>query len=262
MALLPTFSILGSGPTVLMLHDADGDYLTFAPQVEMLASAGYRAVAWNMPGYGHSAPIEPYTFKGLAQSCVALIEALQCGPVTLVGHGMGAMLALEVAVRRAEVVNRLVLCAGGPALDAQAVQDWVVPREQALKALDAGGNMEQLAQTLVPQCIGTGALPEGVRLAGHAMGQVFPGAYRRALEALPTFDRGAAALAHLIMPVLLVGGEQDRCTPPAALQALAQVLPDAQTVLLPHVGHWPQLEDPEGFDAALLDFLAQRRTLH
>lgn len=166
MALLPTFSILGSGPTVLMLHDADGDYLTFAPQVEMLASAGYRAVAWNMPGYGHSAPIEPYTFKGLAQSCVALIEALQCGPVTLVGHGMGAMLALEVAVRRAEVVNRLVLCAGGPALDAQAVQDWLAPRERALDAAQQpGGSMQQLAQTLVPQCIGPGALPEGVRLA-------------------------------------------------------------------------------------------------
>ena len=46
------------------------------------------------------------------------------------------------------------------------------------------------------------------------------------------------------------------------LEALAQVMPDAQTVLLPHIGHWPQLEDPEGFDAALLDFLAQRRVLH
>jgi len=91
---------------------------------------------------------------------------------------------------------------------------------------------------------------------------VYPGAYRRALEALPTFDRGAAALAQLTMPVLLVGGAQDRCTPPAAVQALAQVLPDAQTLLLPHVGHWPQLENPDGFDAALLDFLAQRRVLH
>ena len=161
MALLPTFSILGSGPTVLMLHDADGDYLTFAPQVEMLASAGYRAVAWNMPGYGHSAPIEPYTFKGLAQSCVALIEALQCGPVTLVGHGMGAMLALEVAVRRAEVVNRLVLCAGGPALDAQAVQDWLAPRERALDAAQQpGGSMQQLAQTLVPQCMAPAPCPK------------------------------------------------------------------------------------------------------
>ena len=59
MAVLPTFTTLGSGPTVLMLHDADGDHLTFAPQVETLASTGYRAVAWDMPGYGHSPPIEP-----------------------------------------------------------------------------------------------------------------------------------------------------------------------------------------------------------
>lgn len=263
MAVLPTFTTLGSGPTVLMLHDADGDHLTFAPQVETLATAGYRAVAWDMPGYGHSAPVEPYTFKALAQRCLALIDALQGGPVTLVGHGMGAMVALEVAVRAPSQVNRMVLCAGGPPLDAQAVEDWVTPRLRALQALEAGGSMEQLAQTLVPQFIGTGALPEGVRLASHALAQVYPGAYRRALEAMPTFDRGAAALAHLAMPMLLVGGDQDHCTPPAALQALAQVLPDAVTLQLPHVGHWPQLEDPEGFDGALLDFLAQRaRLLH
>ena len=262
MAALPTFTTLGSGPTVLMLHDADGGHLTFAPQVETLASAGYRAVAWDMPGYGRSAPVEPYTFKALAQSCLALIEALQCGPIALVGHGMGAMVALEAAVRAPSQVSRLVLCAGGPALDAQATEDWVNPRLQALKALDSGGNMEQLAQTLVPRFIGTGALPEGVRLASHALAQVYPGAYRRALEALPLFDRGAAALAHLNVPTLLLGGDLDRCTPPDALEALAQVLPDAQTLSLPHVGHWPQLEDPEGFDGALLDFLARRRLLH
>ena len=118
MSLIPVFSALGAGPTVLMLHDADGGHRTFAPQVEVLASSGYRAVAWDMPGYGHSAPIDPYAFKGLAERCLALVEALQCGPVTLVGHGMGAMLALEVAVRQPAQVGRLVLCAGGPALDA------------------------------------------------------------------------------------------------------------------------------------------------
>ena len=259
MVALPAFSTLGCGPTVLMLHDADGGHVTFAPQVETLASAGYRAMAWDMPGYGHSAPVEPYTFKALAQRCLALIDALQCGPVTLVGHGMGAMVALEVALRSPARVSGLVLCAGGPVLDAAAVQAWVAPR---LQALETGIGMDGLAQIVVPRCIGTGALPEGVRLAGHALAQVYPGAYRRALQALPTFDRGAAALAGLAMPTLLVAGGQDRCTPPVALQALAQVLPDAAMVLLPHVGHWPQLEDPEGFDGALLDFLARRRTLH
>jgi 3-oxoadipate enol-lactonase len=54
-----------------MLHGIGGGHLAFAPQVETLASLGYRAVAWDMPGYGRSAPIEPYTFKGLAQSCIA-----------------------------------------------------------------------------------------------------------------------------------------------------------------------------------------------
>ncbi|RYF67862.1 MAG: alpha/beta fold hydrolase [Comamonadaceae bacterium] len=262
MALLPTFTTLGSGATVLMLHDADGDHLTFAPQVEALATAGYRAVAWNMPGYGRSAPIEPYSFKGLAESCLLLIEALQCGSVSLVGHGMGAMVALEVAVRKPAAVRRLVLCAGGPALDAQATQDWVAPRLAALQALEQGGSMEQLANTLVPRFIGTGALPEGVRLATHALSQVYPGAYRRALQAMGTFDRGAAALRSLSLPTLLVGGGQDRCTPPEALQALAQVMPDAEHLNLPHVGHWPQLEDPEGFGGALMEFLVRPRVLH
>lgn len=244
---------------MLMLHDADGGHRTFAPQVEVMAGLGYRAVAWDMPGYGHSAPIEPYTFKGLAQRCLALLEALQCGPVTLVGHGMGAMLALEVAMRQSAQVQRLVLCAGGPALDAQARQDWVQPR---LDALDSGQSMEQVAQQLVPQFIGSGALPEGVRLADHAMAQVYPGTYRRALEALAQFDRGAAAFTHLHMPALLISGALDRCTPPAAMEALALVLTDARHVSLPHVGHWPQLEDPDGFDGVLLDFLTTTRVLH
>lgn len=259
MSLIPVFSALGAGPTVLMLHDADGGHRTFAPQVEVLAGSGYRAVAWDMPGYGRSAPMDPYAFKGLAERCLALVEALQCGPVALVGHGMGAMLALEVAVRQPAQVGRLVLCAGGPALDAQARQDWVQPR---LEALASGQTMAQVAQQLVPRFIGSGALPEGVRLADHAMAQVYPGTYRRALEALAGFDRGAAAFMHLHMPTLLVSGALDRCTPPGAMQALAQVLTDARHVCLPHVGHWPQLEDPDGFDGALLDFLATSRVLH
>ena len=65
------------------------------------------------------------------------------------------------------------------------------------------------------------------------------------------------------VPTLLVGGALDRCTPPEALLALAHVLPDARAVMLPGVGHWPQLENPEAFEGALLDFLAQPgRVLH
>src|SRR5690606_19643871 len=104
---VPAFTVLGGGPTVVMLHGIGGGHLSFAPQVETLAASGYRAVAWDMPGYGHSAPIEPYTFKGLAESCLSLIDSLKCDTVTLVGHSMGGMVAQEVMARRPGKINRL-----------------------------------------------------------------------------------------------------------------------------------------------------------
>ena len=254
MSLLPTFSLLGSGPTVLLLHDADGDHLSFAPQLETLAAAGYRAVAWDMPGYGRSAPVEPYGLKGLAQRCLLLLDALQCDEATLVGHGLGAMLALELALRAPLRVQRLVLSAGGPPLDTAAVAAWVAPR---LAALDEGLSMAELADRAVKTAAGDAALPEGLQLARHCLGRVSAATYRHALQAVAGFARSAPELMRVHQATLLIAGTQDRSTPPEALQALAHVLPDARLLQLRGVGHWPQLEDPEGFEAALLDFLAE-----
>ncbi|MBU6503341.1 MAG: alpha/beta hydrolase, partial [Burkholderiales bacterium] len=110
MTPLPHYGELGTGPILLMLHGIGGGNQAFAPQMEAFAAAGYRAVAWDMPGYGHSAPIEPYTFEGLAQSCIALIGSLECASVILLGHSMGGMVAQEVVARRPELVSRLILC--------------------------------------------------------------------------------------------------------------------------------------------------------
>ena len=134
MSTLPTFTTLGSGPTVLMLHGIGGGHLSFAPQVESLASSGYRAVAWDMPGYGHSAPIEPYTFKGLAESCITLIEGLRCDDVVLVGHSMGGMVAQEVVARRPGLVSRLVLCGTSASFgkpDGDWQREFIAQRTQA-----------------------------------------------------------------------------------------------------------------------------------
>ena len=150
MTSVPAFTSLGGGPTVLMLHGMGGGHLSFAPQVETFASSGYRAVAWDTPGFGHSAPIEPYTFKGLAQSCIHLIDTLKCRNVTLLGHSMGGMVAQEVVARRPDLVNRLILCGTSPAFgrpDGEWQRDFLAQRTAAL---DAGKSMAELAETLVP----------------------------------------------------------------------------------------------------------------
>jgi 3-oxoadipate enol-lactonase len=261
MTSIPGFTALGGGRTVLMLHGIGGGHLAFAPQVETFASAGYRAVAWDMPGYGHSAPIEPYTFKGLAQSCIALIETLKCGDVVLLGHSMGGMVAQEVVARRPELVSKLILCGTSPAFgksDGQWQRDFIAERTAPL---DAGRSMAELAEVLVPQMVGPGSLPEGVRLATHCMGLVPPSTYRRALECLVTFDR-RANLAEIRVPTLLVAGQYDKNAPPSVMKKMADAIPGSDYIEMKGVGHLQNLEAPDDFDGFVLNFLALPRMLH
>ncbi|MEJ7931511.1 alpha/beta hydrolase [Ramlibacter sp. AN1015] len=254
---LPTFTTLGAGPTVLMLHGVAATHLAFAPQVESLAMAGYRAVAWDMPGYGVSPPIEPYTFKGLAERCIALIHALQCPSVVLLGHDMGGMVAQEVVARRPELVDKLVLCGTSPSY---AAFDGMLVSQRA-EALHGTGDMEALADMLVPQLVGPGSLPEGVRLAQHCMAQVHPSTFRRALQAMTAFDRDAC-LANIHVPTLLVAGERDRHATPEVMQRMGRSIPSSTYVEMRGIGHLQNLEAPDDFDAAVLSFLALPRLLH
>ncbi|MGE0349143.1 alpha/beta fold hydrolase [Hydrogenophaga sp.] len=260
--MIPTFTTLGDGATtVLMLHGIGGGHLAFAPQVETLAAAGYRAVAWDMPGYGHSPPIEPYTFKGLAQSCIDLIDALQCEHVVLVGHSMGGMVAQEVVARRPERVSRLVLCgtsaAFGKRSDGRDAEAWARQFvSQRTAPLDAGQSMAEVASRLVPQMVGPGSLPEGLKLAEHCMAGVPAATYRRALDCLVTFDR-QSDLAGIGVPTLLIGGEFDRVAAPAVMKQMAAAIPHARYAELPGIGHLMNLEAPEEFDGLLLDFLGE-----
>ncbi len=260
MSHTPTYTMLGQGPVVLMLHGSGGNFRSFAPQVETLASLGFRAVAWNMPGYGASAPVEPYEFKGLAARAVALLESLAPvtggAPVALVGHGMGGMVAQELTLRRPDLVRQLVLVASAAAV--QPDDGYSRHVAQLLAWLDEGRAMPDIAEMLLPRLVGTGALPAGVQLATLCQAEVHAATWRRALQALARFDR-RPALGHLHVPTLLVVGEQDRVTPPALMQAMAAVISGAQCVTLSHCGHLPHLERPDEFDALLIDFLRHAR---
>lgn len=260
---LPHFSALGAGPTVLMLHGAAGGYRSFAPQVERYASEGYRAVAWDMPGYGLSAPVEPYGVRGLAQSCIRLIEALQDPDATaaqrtvaLIGHGLGGMVAQEVVMRRPDLVGRLVLtaCVSGP--DA----GWAADAQDQLAQL-AVSDMRQLTEAVLPGQTGPLALAEGVALARHCMAQVSPITYRLALQAQAGFDR-EAALAQIHVPTLLLAGQYDRCASGEAVARMAGKIQGSRWVQMPGVGHWQHLEAPDAFDELVLDFLREPARLH
>lgn len=256
---VPYFDETGSGDTtVLMLHGIGGGRQAFVHQMAPLAQAGYHAVAWDMPGYGHSSLIDPYTFETLAEHCLDLIDVLDPARLVLVGHSMGGMVVQEVVARAPDAlmprIAGLVL-AGTSAAFGKVDGDW----QQRFVAertapLDAGRSMAELATGLVGQMVSSD-VSDGARAEAVAvMAGVPPQSYRLALQALMGFDR-RALLPSLEMPVLLVAGAEDRNAPPAVVQGMAERIPLANYVCFERCGHLMPFEQPQAFNDALLGFV-------
>jgi pimeloyl-ACP methyl ester carboxylesterase len=87
------------------------------------------------------------------------------------------------------------------------------------------------------------------------MSQIPPATYRRALEAMVTFDR-RANLERIGVPTLVIAGEHDRNAPPAMMKKMADAIPRSTFLEMRGIGHLQNLEAPEEFDGLVLNFLA------
>jgi pimeloyl-ACP methyl ester carboxylesterase len=251
----PYFLEAGAGSTaVLMLHGVGGSHGAFTEQMAPLAAAGYRALAWDMPGYGFSRSVDPYTFDALAAACIDLIELAEAERLVLLGHSMGGMVAQQVAALRPDLVSGLVLVATSAAFGSS---DGAWQREflaERMAPLERGQSMADLAAKLVAGMVGANALPEGVAHARAIMSGVSIPTYRHALAALAGFD-ARAQLAAIAVPTLLVAGESDSTAPAALMQKMSQRIAASEFTVLPGIGHIVPLEAPDAFNARLLEYL-------
>lgn len=256
---IPKAKIAGDGPvTLLLLHGIGGNAEVWPAQFTTFANAGYRVVAWDMPGYGGSAMPGAPTMAALADALRALLTSLGPARFVLVGHSMGGMVAQELMARDPADIVALVLCGTSPAFGRAEGDFQRAFVRQRTAPLDAGKTMREMAETIVPGMLGepddaTRAIAH--RQAVDAMAAVPPTAYRVALEALVAFDQ-RAALPTLAVPVLLLAGEHDANAPPKVMARMAEAIPGARYVCLPGAGHLMNLTHAAAFDAELCAFLA------
>lgn len=245
----------GRGSTaVFLLHGVGGGKEAWPATIAALVAAGYRAIAWDMPGYGGSAMIDPYDNHGLARALETLIDGAGAHRNVILGHSMGGMVAQEAAASFSHKLHGLILSCTSPAFGKPG-GDWQRGFLQSRFApLDAGRGMAGLAPELVAAMIGRDAEAAGVALAQAVMSQVPEAAYRAALSAIVAFDR-RADLGSIAVPTLCMAGEDDRNALPAVMEKMAQRIPGAQYLCLPRIGHLAGLEAPAMFNAPVLDFL-------
>jgi 3-oxoadipate enol-lactonase len=235
--------------TLFFLHGVGGGRAAWDRQVPYFSERGYRCEAWDQPGYGGTAPVEPYTFENVAEALRRQIDA----PAVLVGHSMGGMVAQETYARFPDRVRGLVLTFTSPAFPAGGdfAREFVAARTGPL---DHGKSMADIAAALMPTMRGTKSEPAGVDLAQRIMAAVPPDTYRKAVRLLTTFDR-RENLSKIRVPTLLIAGSDDRVAPPAVLEKMAKRIPGAQYVLLEGCGHLGPMDQPDAFNTVLERFL-------
>ena len=247
----------GCGSTaVFLLHGVGGAKEAWPDTLKALVGAGFRGIAWDMPGYGASPGISPYTNEGLARALEALID--QVGAVTnvILGHSMGGMIAQEAVALFPQKIHGLMLSGTSPAFGKPGGEWQNQFLQSRFAPLDAGRGMAGLAPELVRGMVAPDATPAAIAAAVAVMSRVPEASYRAALSAIVSFNR-LDNLAHIRVPTLCLAGEHDNNAPPAVMQKMAAKIPGAQYVCLPGVGHLANMEQPAVFDAAVLAFLNQ-----
>jgi pimeloyl-ACP methyl ester carboxylesterase len=188
-----------------------------------------------------------------------MLDAARIEQAVLVGHSMGAMVALQAWTQKPERIRAKVLAASSPAFghsDGDFQKQFLAQR---LAPLDAGKTMGDIADKLIPSMAVPGGDPANLisaslKSAHQSMSAVPPNTYRAALRALVQFEQ-RAALPTITVPVLCLAAVHDRTAPPAVMALMAQKIPGARYACLAGAGHLLQYEQPEAFNAQLDTFL-------
>ncbi len=254
------YEVTGEGPPLVWSHEFAGDYRSWEPQVRFF-SRRYRNITYNNRGYPPSSvPEDPgaYSQEQSVEDLYQLLRHLGIERAHVAGLSMGGNVALNFALTHPEMCLSVVVagCGSGTvnreqfASDGQtlvealreqgmsyAVERYAVgPTRLQFRRKDPRGFEEFRRQLAEHSALGSALTFQGVQLKR------------------PTIFALKERLNSLRVPVLVVVGDEDEpCIEPGVF--MKREIPSAGLLFLPHTGHTLNLEEPETFDRAVLDFL-------
>jgi pimeloyl-ACP methyl ester carboxylesterase len=240
-------------PTVVFIHGAANDHSVWSLQSRYYAYHGWNALAVDLPGHGKSAGTALATIGDLAGWIAQLLDALGAKDVTLVGHSMGSLVALETAARHPERIKRIALIASAvPMQVSEALLNTSKANDHAAYEMInvfAHSNTAQLGGNRVP---GMWMMGSAMRL----MERSGDGVLHADFSACNNYAAGLEAAQKLKCPVLMILGKRDLMTPMKVARDVISKLADVKVVALDGAGHSLMAEKPDEVLDSLISFLA------
>ena len=229
-------------PVVVFIHGAGLDRTFWALQTRWFAHHGRSVLARDLPGHGRSDGPALATVAEMADWVVSVLEVAGVETASLVGHSMGALVAMETAARLGDKCRALALCGVAatmpvhPALLSAAQQNNPVAGELVT---DWGHGPD--AHFGAAKAPGVWMLGAALRLLDRAP----PGVLGTDLAACDAYDTALETAPKVTSPVLIVTAPFDKMTPAKAATALKGSFANARMESIPKSGHMKPVERPD-----------------
>jgi pimeloyl-ACP methyl ester carboxylesterase len=252
------YEVSGRGPAVLLTHGYSDTGRMWDGQRRALGDR-YRLITWDMRGHGQTnSPDDParYSADLTVADMRALLQHLGVDRAVVGGLSLGGYVSLAFALAHPEMVRALVIADSGPGYrNAEARAAWNARAHARAADLEARG-LEALGASRAMREVAT----ERAATPGEAR-ETAP--RHRSARGLAHAARGMLAqegstvidgLASIRVPTLVIVGDQDEPFL-APSQYMAKKIPGARLVVIPGARHWANLDQPDLFNRALVDFL-------
>ncbi len=240
-------------PTIVFVHGAGLDHSWWGLQSRYFGYHGQNVLALDLPAHGRSAGPALGSVGEMAGWVKKLLEENKIKAAAVVGHSMGALIALEFAARYPESTQKIALIG------------VAYPMKVSEAFLDAARRNDQAAYDMetiwghAPQVPLAGNPNPGMWMYGDTLarlGRLAPGVLHTDLLACNAYAGGMDAAARLQCPVQFVLGARDMMTPPRGAEELIRKIEKSRSTRVAVSGHSLMAEAPDATLDALIEFLA------
>jgi 3-oxoadipate enol-lactonase len=250
------YAIDGEGPCLVMSHSLACSLEMWDPQIEALKGR-YRILRFDTRGHGRSdAPAGAYSLEQLADDLHGLLQAVTVERPPFAGLSMGGMIGMTYALKYPGRLRSLALCDTSSRLGPEVQPVW----DERIKTATEKG-MEPLVEPTLKRWFTEAMVsrrPPVLDKVAEMIRATPPAGYIGCCHAIPKINV-TARLKDIACPIQVIVGEQDAGTPVAMAREIQAAAPGSELVVIPDASHLSNLEQPEAFNRALLDFLGRVR---
>ncbi len=243
-----------SSTPVIFLHGFPFSHAMWEAQCSVVSSR-YRAIAYDIRGHGLSDVGDgQYTIEGHVDDLMAIVKELGLRRPVIVGLSMGGYIALRALERSRDTFCAAVLCDTRSEAD---TDEGKLKRFSVIHSVKRIGS-EPFAREFVKAVFAPDAphrVPDAVAKIRGIISHTPPLSIAGTQLALASRTDTTAALPGFDLPVMILVGEHDQTTPPSASRSMHERIHGSTMHIVPHAAHMSNLENPEFFNARLIEFL-------